>query len=226
MAWAFRDGGYELRFNRDEKWTRAASADPSFETGHPVTGACARDTAAGGTWLFTNEFGLTLAVMNAYPGGRIPAAGSRSRGEIPFAAAIVRTIDEAESVLKAYACTEFAPFEAILIAENEIRHFGWNGEKYHKLPTPPRTFLTSSSVESETVKATRNARFDLISSAPLSAALDDDFAPHNPATAIFVTREDGGTVSQSCVIVTGSNIRFSVRRRGGPRQEISFTRLA
>ena len=226
IAWAFHDGGYELRFNRDEKWTRAASADPSLETDHPVTGACARDTAAGGTWLFTNEYGLTFAVMNAYPGGGIPAAGRRSRGEIPFVAAIASTIDEAESVLKTHGCADFAPFEAVLIAESEVRYFGWNGVTFRCLSLPPRTFLTNSSVASESVKAARNARFDLISASPVSAALDDDFAPVNPATAIYLTREDGGTVSQTTVIVTGTDIRFAVQRRGGSSQEIMFPRKA
>ena len=226
MAWAFRDGGYELRFNRDEKWARPASADPSLETDHPVPGACARDTAAGGTWLFTNEYGLTLAVLNAYPGGRIPPAGRRSRGEIPFVAASAKTIDEAESALVAYGCADFAPFEAILIAEGQVRHFSWDGEGFRNLSLPARKFLTTSSVECELVKSVRNARFDEISSSPLSNVLDDAFAGENPATAIHVTREDGGTVSQTSVIVTSTGIRFSVQRRGGPAQEIIFPRKA
>ncbi len=226
MAWTFRDGGYELRFNRDEKWTRAASADPSLETNHPVTGACARDAAAGGTWLFTNEYGLTLAVMNAYPGGVIPNSSNRSRGEIPFASAVTRNIDEAESALKKFGCADFAPFEAVLIAEREIRHFGWDGVTFRRLSLPPRTFLTNSSVESEFVKAARIARFDLIASSSVLAALDDAFAPEKPATAIYLTREDGGTVSKTVVIVTSSDICFSVQRRGGDPLEIIFPRKA
>jgi hypothetical protein len=224
MAWAFHDGGYELRFNRDEKWVRDGSEDPSLETDHPITGACARDAAAGGTWLFTNEYGLTLALMNAYPDGRIPAAGSRSRGNIPFAAASAKTIDEAESALFAFGCADFAPFEAVLIAEAQVRRFGWDGETFRRLTLPPRTFLTTSSVESASVIAARNARFDALSSSSWHAILDDSFSGGNPAAAIHVTREDGGTVSQTSVIVTTADIRFSVCRRGGPLQEILFPR--
>ena len=66
-AWTFHQGGYEFAFNRDEKWVRPLSRDPQLEVHHPVPGACARDAAAGGTWLFANESGVTLAVMNAYP---------------------------------------------------------------------------------------------------------------------------------------------------------------
>ena len=226
MAWAFHDGGYELRFNRDEKWSRPASADPSLETEHPIPGACARDTAAGGTWLFTNERGLTLAVMNAYPEGGIPIAGKRSRGNIPFVAASNGTIDEAESALVAFGCADFAPFEALLLGEGQIRRFGWDGESFSRLTLPPRNFLTTSSVESAFVIAARYARFDAWSSSSCLDILDDTYSDGNPAAAIHVTREDGGTVSQTSVIVTATDIRFSIQRRGGPLQEIIFPRKA
>jgi len=225
IAWAFRDGGYELRFNRDEKWARPVSADPAFEPVHPVPGACARDASAGGTWLFTNENGLTLAVMNAYPGGKIPAPGRRSRGLIPFAAASAASIDQAaDALMAAGGWEDYAPFEAVFIAEGEMRHFGWDGESFRRLPAPGRNFLTTSSIAGETVKAARNARYDAISASPLSVILADSATTGTPATAIYVTREDGGTVSQTSVLVTATEIRFAVQRRDEPVQEIRFPR--
>ena len=51
ISWIVGEGGYELVFNRDEKWSRASSLDYSFETDHRVPGFCARDAQANGTWL-------------------------------------------------------------------------------------------------------------------------------------------------------------------------------
>ncbi len=225
MAWAFRDGGYELRFNRDENWARPVSADPSFEMDHPVPGACARDLAATGTWLFTNENGLTLAVLNAYPAARIPIPGRRSRGLIPLIAASARTVEEVESSLEELEREDFSPFEAVLVAQDQIRRYAWDGELFSRLPVPDRNFLTTSSVDGERVRLERNARFDVLCYSFISTALNDSFFSTSPSSAIYVTREDGGTVSQTCVLVRSNHIYFSVQRRGGALQELNFARL-
>lgn len=224
IAWKFHDGGYELRFNRDEKWARPESADPTFESAQEAPGACARDAAAGGTWLFTNECGVTLAVMNAYPEGVQPSPGRCSRGLIPLMAAKFRYIDAVSSVFSHCHLGSFAPFEAILVGEGEFHRFGWDGNSCSALPPPPRNFLTTSSIDSEKVKVARYHRYDSIASLPMSSIITDDYYEVNPAEAIHVTREDGGTVSQTTVIVSSSGIRFAVQRRSGPLREILFPR--
>lgn len=223
-VWKFREGGYELGFNRDEKWARPASLDPEWEGGHPVPGACARDGAAGGTWLFTNVRGITLAVMNAYPGGLIPAPGRISRGEIPFLAAAGETPDAIQSALTGMAWENFAPCDVLLVSAAGTRHFAWDGNVFSTRPPPAGDFLTTSSVRCAEVCTVRTARFGQIARQPVAAILDDEVAD-DPAEAIHVTRADGGTVSRTSVIVDGREIRFTVTRRGGESKEIIFPQL-
>lgn len=223
-AWTFHDDGYEFGFNRDEKWTRPVSRDPQLEGQHPVPGACARDSEAGGTWLFTNENGVTLAVMNAYPGSMIPLPGKSSRGMLPLVAAAHATAERIEQAL--FTETEwshFAPCELLLIDHEGLRHFGWDGESFASLPAPAANFLTTSSVATEAVRKARHSRFDRIASSDVTAILNDDTAD-DPAAAIFVTRDDGGTVSQTFVTVGAREIIFASRRRDESLQEIRFPR--
>lgn len=221
-AWTFREGGYEFGFNRDEKWTRQLSRDPELEIHHPVPGACARDSEAGGTWLFTNEYGVTLAVMNAYPGGGLPLPGKSSRGMLPLLAAARATVGRIEQAL--FTETEwnhFAPCDIILIDQNGLRYFGWNGRSFGSLCAPVKNFLTTSSVATDSVRIARHSRFDLISSSGVTAVLNDNVA-NDAAAAIYVTREDGGTVSQTFVTVSAREIFYASRRRDGPLLEVRF----
>lgn len=222
-AWKFTDGGYELGFNRDEKWSRPPSLDPQWETEHPVPGACARDGAAGGTWLFTNSCGITLAVMNAYPDGRIPEAGEVSRGFIPFLAAASEAPEQIEAALMQTSWQKFAPCRVLMIAASGARHYGWDGISFSSLQSPEENFLTTSSFKCEEVCAIRRARFKEISDWPIAGILDDELAA-DPAAAIHASRSDGGTVSRTSVIVDGGSIRFAVRRRGELFQRLSEIR--
>ena len=222
-AWTFHESGYEIGFNRDEKWTRPHSADPSLEVGHPVAGACSRDTGAGGTWLFTNEFGVTLAVMNAYPGGKVPTPGRRSRGWIPLVAAEAETAEGIEERLLNLRWDDYAPCHILLISPEGSRHYFWDTIEFRSSGVPPCHFFTTSSVESERVGLSRISRYDALAGSPIAEILKDTVAP-DPASAIFVTREDAGTVSLTMVKVGLLEIRFEVSRRGGESQEIIFPR--
>lgn len=223
VSWKFHNDGYQLGFNRDEKWHRPVSGDPLFEKHHPVAGACARDGGGGGTWLFTNVFGITLAVMNAYPGGVILPYGKSSRGQIPFLAANHAMASALERALFAHSWTDHAPCDIILFAHDEMRHYGWDGVIFRRHPPPPQPFLTASSINGEVVIKARTARYGLISSQPIQRILDDE-AAEEPASAIHVKREDGGTVSRTFVNVSAAEILFSVARRDEEAIEIVFPR--
>jgi len=224
VSWKFHNDGYQLGFNRDEKWHRPLSADPSLEKHHPIAGACARDGGGGGTWLFTNEHGITLAVINAYPGGVIPPPGKSSRGLIPFLASKHASVSVLELALFAHAWVDHAPCDIVIFAPGEMRHYGWDGVVFLAHPTPAQRFLTASSVNGVAVRKARTARYGLISNHTIQQILDDETA-EEPACAIHVRRADGGTVSRTFVTVNASEIRFSVARRGEPASEIVFPRM-
>lgn len=223
-VWNFHEDGYELGFNRDEKWSRPVSCEAQMEWDHPVPGICARDAGRGGTWLFTNRYGVTLAVMNAYPGGVIPPPGKVSRGMLPLIAATHGSVDEIrQTLLLETDWKKFAPCGLLLVGPGCMMHFGWDGQVFEMLPAPEQAFLTTSSVATEAVKSARLSRFLEISSWPLANILDDDRAA-DAASAIYVTRDDGGTVSQTTVLVGAQEIRFVLRRRNGPSHEIFIPR--
>ena len=213
ISWIFRSGGYELVFNRDEKWTRTLSLDPSFETHHFVPGFCARDGQAKGTWLFTNQAGITLALLNAYPGNRLITTGQQSRGEIPLLAGKAETSEALVELLQNTHYTDYAPFDLIMLDGVRVRRFSWDSKLLCETAVRNVPFVTSSSVASDHVTNARMKRFEEISKLPLIEALSDTKAA-NPEEAIYVNREDGGTVSQTYVQVNWDTIHFAVARRG------------
>lgn len=222
VSWNFREGGYELVCNRDEKWARAPSLDCKFEAHHPVPGFCARDAQANGTWLFTNEAGLTLALFNAYPGAS-PVSGKRTRGQIPLLAGEADSFEMLVNLLQSKCYADYAPFDLLLLDDSNARRFGWDGVKFSENTIGGLPFLTSSSVDSQRVIAARKQRFEQIRHLPLIDLLSDTKAG-KPEEAIYVTREDGGTVSQTIVQVNQDEIKFSVQRRDDTQHSISAPR--
>ncbi|MGC8474898.1 MAG: NRDE family protein [Acetobacteraceae bacterium] len=73
-----------LAANRDEMLDRAWDKPGPWWPERPGVVA-GRDRTAGGTWMGVNRHGLLAAVLNR-PGSLGPAAGKRSRGELPLLA--------------------------------------------------------------------------------------------------------------------------------------------
>lgn len=212
-AWQHFPGGYELAFNRDELWNRALSLDPKFEDAEPLAGFCSRDGTAGGTWLFVNETGLTLALLNAYPDEKIPPPGKRSRGEIPLIAKQCETINQVADRLQAMNLEDYAPFYLIALSPDEEAMFYWNSDQLQAPFKPEKKFATSSSVNPEHVRRMRTERFESLGEMPLSERLADSFAINAPE-AIQVSRDDGGTVSRTSILVTAEKLHYSFARIG------------
>jgi hypothetical protein len=86
-----------LAANRDERIDRAWDAPAQWWPDHPrVIGG--RDRSAGGTWMALGPSGVMAAVLNR-PGTLGPAAGKRSRGELPLLAASQPSAAEAAGVI-------------------------------------------------------------------------------------------------------------------------------
>jgi uncharacterized protein with NRDE domain len=73
-----------LAANRDERVDRLWDPPAAWWPGHPGVIA-GRDRTGGGTWMGINRFGVVAAVLNR-PGTLGPAAGKRSRGDLPLMA--------------------------------------------------------------------------------------------------------------------------------------------
>src|SRR6202162_6241543 len=73
-----------LAANRDEMLNRAWDPPVAWWPDQPDVIA-PRDRSGGGTWMGLNRHGMVAAVLNR-PGSLGPAAGKRSRGELPLLA--------------------------------------------------------------------------------------------------------------------------------------------
>jgi hypothetical protein len=83
--------------NRDEMLARGWDPPAAHWCDQPgVIGG--RDRTAGGTWMGINQHGLVAAVLNR-PGSLGPAAGRRSRGELPLLALTHRSAAAAATAI-------------------------------------------------------------------------------------------------------------------------------
>jgi hypothetical protein len=101
-----------LAANRDEMLDRAW--DPPAAHWPERSGVVAgRDRTGGGTWMGVNRHGLVAAVLNR-PGSLGPAAGKRSRGELPLKALDHSSAAEAADAIGAVDAGAWRSFNLVL----------------------------------------------------------------------------------------------------------------
>jgi hypothetical protein len=101
--------GVFIGANRDEMVERAWDAPGEFWPG-VIAG---RDRLAGGTWLGMNRHGVVAAVLNR-TGTLGPAAGKRSRGELPVMALAADSAEAAAGVLAGLDARVYRPFNLVV----------------------------------------------------------------------------------------------------------------
>jgi hypothetical protein len=98
--------------NRDERLDRAWDPPAAWWPDHPaVIGG--RDRTAGGTWMALGRSGVLAAVLNR-PGSLGPAAGKRSRGQLPIAAAAAESAEAATAAILALDAGEWRAFNMVI----------------------------------------------------------------------------------------------------------------
>jgi uncharacterized protein with NRDE domain len=101
-----------LAANRDEMFDRAWDPPAAHWLDRPGVIA-GRDRTGGGTWMGVNQHGLVAAVLNR-PGSLGPAAGKRSRGELPLLALAERTAAEATAAIGLLDAGAWRSFNLVL----------------------------------------------------------------------------------------------------------------
>jgi hypothetical protein len=101
-----------LAANRDEMLARPWDPPAAHWASQPRVVA-GRDRSAGGTWMGLNHHGLVAAVLNRQ-GSLGPAAGKRSRGELPLLALEQRSADEAAAALAMLDASAWRSFNLVL----------------------------------------------------------------------------------------------------------------
>src|SRR5205809_93249 len=83
ISWIHDANGYQLLCNRDERLTRKSALEPRLAVRNDTRFLAPVDGDFGGTWIATNEFGVSLCLLNgaSLTGSEIHAAApKRSRG--------------------------------------------------------------------------------------------------------------------------------------------------
>ena len=101
-----------LAANRDEMLNRAWDPPAAHWPDQPDVIA-GRDRSGGGTWMGVNRAGVVAAVLNR-PGSLGPAAGKRSRGELPLLALAHRSADDAAAAIAALDAGGWRSFNLVL----------------------------------------------------------------------------------------------------------------
>ncbi|RTE85895.1 MULTISPECIES: NRDE family protein [Gammaproteobacteria] len=143
--------------NRDESRTRVRALPPQYFEASDCRLLMPVDPQGQGSWIATNEFGLTVALLNNYEAEAEfhKLEGARSRGLLVKALAGCTNFLAAEKQLNAEDIKRYAPFHLLLFAG--AQHpvcWTWNG---HKLSQKHLTsgYLSTSAWQSKHIPKVR-----------------------------------------------------------------------
>jgi len=221
--WFGRDGGYELFFNRDEQKSRPIAGAPKAFINEGVTFLAPTDTARGGSWIATNEFGVTVCLLNHHPehvgNSEYMQNAAPSRGQLVLLVAGVARVGEAMEQVSSEALSRFKPFHLLVIAPNHsIGFMTWDGCHLAQTADEVTAPITTSSYRSSAVIAERRRQFSLLVSSagvvsrPPLDIFHDQHNPVNSAYSVLMNRPDACTVSQTHVQVNSVRTRMSYQR--------------
>lgn len=220
VSWVHTDDGYRLLCNRDEKNTRLPASMPEVRFSGGVQYVAPLDGDFGGSWVATNEYGLTIALLNGpvnAPRGTL--RGSKSRGHLVMELAGARSGEDVrrqivQEDLGSLACLSLVvlePGEPALLFEWDGWHLTITENAEHRMP------LTSSSFDPQGVQEQRLQ--ELSSRLRAAQVLDADllFEFHRShgmgidkpsAYSVCMHRPDAQTVSFTWIDVSRSDVRF------------------
>lgn len=211
VTWVHQDGGYQVLCNRDEKRSRARALPPQVHLANGVRYLAPTDGNFGGTWIATNEFGLTICLLN----GAGPAAAPRqftSRGLLVLDLISAESTEQACDLACRADLQKFAPFTLAMVdplgPEAILEWTG--GAKTITARAENRLPLTSSSFDTDRVCATRRREFASRERAD-AASLYEFHATHLAGPGAYspcMHRPDAATVSFSWINVTQTEVDF------------------
>ena len=211
--------------NRDESVDRAWDPPAPWWPDHQDVIA-GRDHTAGGTWMGVNRHGMTAAVLNR-PGSLGPAAGKRSRGELPLLALTETTAAAAVNAIVTLDAGLWRGFNLVIADRTGatfIRGAGYGMPSAQRLP-PGVSMITAhdpNNMESPRV-ARHLARFrhasppDPHNWAAWRAILSDRSGPAGSQINV-VARGGFGTVCSSLLALPRSGEPVWLFAAGAPDQ--------
>jgi len=211
-SWIRDQNGYQVLFNRDEKVTRKPALEPRLVVRNGTRFLAPVDGDFGGTWIGTNEFGVSVCLLNGanLTGSKIHFAAPRcSRGLLlpdllPLAsvAAICDRIREADlSVFAPFTLAALEPSHPAAIVE-------WDGSNRTLVFEDAERFMLTSSSFAEGVRLSRQREYRQVRDGD---GLLDFHRSHSPTRNAYSTcmhRADAKTVSFSWIQVSPQETDF------------------
>lgn len=201
------DGQTVITMNRDELIEREEGSSRLHHLGHDVHAWYPVDAVSEGTWFGVNNYGLVLAILNRYQETNPQALVSR--GKIIPNLLVNTDIMSCLKSLEKMHLYHFMPFTLLLAQGDMFIKVVWSGvemSQFVERCSKP-FFITSSSIELESVTAWRKRAFDnfLFMNKHLSPQLLMNFhtsgAKDNPSYSVNMIREGRHTKSITQAIV-------------------------
>ena len=217
VSWIHDGDGYQLLCNRDEKLSRAPALPPHVWTRNGVRYVAPADGNFGGAWIGTNEFGVSICLLNgANRSVETRSGGIRSRGLLLPELLVASTLSEVNERISRTDLAPYAPFTlAVLEPGQNTSVTEWDGLDKVVVPYGERYMpLVSSSFDPQGVRRRRREEFTrrLDAAGHLDAsvlfAFHESHGRASDAYSPCMHRADAKTVSFSWIRVTGGTVQF------------------
>lgn len=226
ISWLYLEHEYHVFFNRDELRSRPVATPPGEYSFGASKVLMPVDPQGNGSWLSTNDNGVTLALLNYYQ-GVAPDEPLLSRGQIIRQLSGFTGVSDISQVMDEIELSRYAPFTLLAFTPGDyddllpaIPMWRWNGREL--LVSSQDCPLISSGKFYDDVMLSRTRLFDVIT-ANRSELTEKNFyklhREHGPnglsPYGVCMHREDACTVSFSHIRVTGEKCWFHYFR-GSP----------
>ncbi len=209
--------GYYAAMNRDERFTRASALPPQLFRAGDVLAAYPHEPE-GGTWIASNERGVTLALLNwNLPGTQGVTEKQFSRGSVIPQLIAHSDLADVAWELNALSLRGILPFRlaGVFWPQEQVCEFRWDGSALQRVSFPwqPHHWF-SSGLSDETAQHERSEACELAwrepdaGTIPWLRALHASHRSTQGAFAICVHRPDAATVSYSEVEFRPSALTF------------------
>jgi len=229
VTWLHRPDGYHLLCNRDERDSRQPALGPGIHEQNGVKYIAPVDGDHGGSWIGSNEFGLSLCLLNRY--GDVQSDENRefiSRGLLLIDLLDCSEVEQATLRISDADLSRFRPFNLLVLPRSaKPALLEWTGSKFSIVNDVDCLVpLTSTSLTEPGIAVERRRQFAAIAGLN-EDSLDDYHRSHLPtrgAYSVCMHRDGAATVSLSKVSVTQDEILFAYES-GSPCQSTSATTI-
>jgi len=226
VSWLIEGNDYHVLFNRDEQRTRSLAIPPQVINIENTQALMPIDPDGNGSWISTNEFGLTLCLLNYYQGTK-PQGILISRGLLLKNLSVFSTVNGVNQHLKKKSLNQYAPFSLLAFGVNEAgqvvqQTWQWNGKELTviNLASP----FTSSSVKFDEVSQSRLSQAANIPTPITTESLIEYHQSHLPSKgylSVCMHREDAKSVSFSHIHVGAKKTVFNYKNGSPCEDEVS-----